>query len=437
MTTDLGRRRAVRAAGPGIHGRPGSFGRRRPTEPVTATWPPPSRSCADRRPRPGSPTSWCASAATRWRSCWTPAPPCAEPRPTSMSTSCASQTQEGQRLVTELAGGARPLAGEAGQSLSDETVRELEETLHAGLVDPAASDAIRVRASHHCPPLLGLRSARPRGSRPRPPRRLRPQCPGPDPLARAGALGSAPPEPANDTRRQVAGPDPATAQQEARPQAEQAQQVEQARRRSGPTGPPGRRGRTGRSPAPGRRGRPGGSSRPGSARTCSASRSAPGRGTGAAQGRGGRGERRRRRSRPVIGERPTTGWPRPRSRSTGWTPPSPSSLRSGVALGSGPGGPTTSRPSPAAPRPSAPTTSPMMPMVRAVVSVPDAAAGAESLPPTVLPGAVSLRIGVGLGGVRVGRAHGVDPPDDGPVGVGLQRLEDHLSVPVGRLWART
>ncbi len=53
------------------------------------------------------------------------------------------QTQEGQRLVTELAQQARRLAGEAGQALSDETGRELEETLHAGLVDPAASDAIR------------------------------------------------------------------------------------------------------------------------------------------------------------------------------------------------------------------------------------------------------------------------------------------------------
>jgi hypothetical protein len=53
------------------------------------------------------------------------------------------QTQEGQRLVTELAREARQLADEAGQSLSDETVRELEETLHAGLVDSAASDAIQ------------------------------------------------------------------------------------------------------------------------------------------------------------------------------------------------------------------------------------------------------------------------------------------------------
>ncbi len=53
------------------------------------------------------------------------------------------QTQEGQRLVTELARQARQLSGDAGQSPSDETVRELEETLHAGLVDPAASDAIR------------------------------------------------------------------------------------------------------------------------------------------------------------------------------------------------------------------------------------------------------------------------------------------------------
>jgi hypothetical protein len=53
------------------------------------------------------------------------------------------QTQEGQRLVTELARQARRLADEAGESVSDQLVRELEETLHAGLVDPAASDAIR------------------------------------------------------------------------------------------------------------------------------------------------------------------------------------------------------------------------------------------------------------------------------------------------------
>ena len=53
------------------------------------------------------------------------------------------QTQAGQQLITELARQARQVAADTGQSLSDDNVRELEETLHAGLVDPAASDAIR------------------------------------------------------------------------------------------------------------------------------------------------------------------------------------------------------------------------------------------------------------------------------------------------------
>ena len=52
-------------------------------------------------------------------------------------------TQEGQRLVTDLGRQARQLAADAGQSLSEEAVRELEETLHAALADPAASDALR------------------------------------------------------------------------------------------------------------------------------------------------------------------------------------------------------------------------------------------------------------------------------------------------------
>lgn len=53
------------------------------------------------------------------------------------------QTQAGQRLVAELARHARQLGDESGQALSDESGRELEETLHAGLVDPVASEAIR------------------------------------------------------------------------------------------------------------------------------------------------------------------------------------------------------------------------------------------------------------------------------------------------------
>ena len=52
-------------------------------------------------------------------------------------------TQEGQRLVTDLGRQARQLAADAGQSLSEEAVRELEETLRAALADPAASDALR------------------------------------------------------------------------------------------------------------------------------------------------------------------------------------------------------------------------------------------------------------------------------------------------------
>ena len=52
-------------------------------------------------------------------------------------------TQEGQRLVTDLGRQARQLAADAGQSLSEEAVRELEGTLHAALADPAASDALR------------------------------------------------------------------------------------------------------------------------------------------------------------------------------------------------------------------------------------------------------------------------------------------------------
>jgi hypothetical protein len=53
------------------------------------------------------------------------------------------QTQAGQQLVTDLARQARQLAADTGQSLSDDNVRELEETLHAGLVDPDAGAAIR------------------------------------------------------------------------------------------------------------------------------------------------------------------------------------------------------------------------------------------------------------------------------------------------------
>jgi hypothetical protein len=53
------------------------------------------------------------------------------------------QNQVGQHMVTELARKARQIAADTGQSLSDDNVRELEETLHAGLIDPAASDAIR------------------------------------------------------------------------------------------------------------------------------------------------------------------------------------------------------------------------------------------------------------------------------------------------------
>jgi hypothetical protein len=52
-------------------------------------------------------------------------------------------TQEGQRLVSDLARHARQAAGNAGQALSESATRELEATLHAALADPGASDAVR------------------------------------------------------------------------------------------------------------------------------------------------------------------------------------------------------------------------------------------------------------------------------------------------------
>jgi chromosome segregation ATPase len=137
------------------------------------------------------------------------------------------QTQEGQRMVTELGREARRLAGDAGQSLSDETVREIEETLHAGLVDPAASDAIRsghlTTALHYSG--FGLFEATETGAT------ASPATPPPAPAA-----------PPKDTRRRPTGPEVEAARQArqdaevelgaARRQAGEAgRRVEQARKR--------------------------------------------------------------------------------------------------------------------------------------------------------------------------------------------------------------
>jgi hypothetical protein len=51
--------------------------------------------------------------------------------------------QQAQQVVTTLGREARVLAKDAGQRVGESAVRELEETLHAALADPAASDAVR------------------------------------------------------------------------------------------------------------------------------------------------------------------------------------------------------------------------------------------------------------------------------------------------------
>ena len=52
-------------------------------------------------------------------------------------------SQQGQQVVSALGREARQLAADAGQRVGDAAVREVEDTLHAALADPAASDAVR------------------------------------------------------------------------------------------------------------------------------------------------------------------------------------------------------------------------------------------------------------------------------------------------------
>jgi hypothetical protein len=51
-------------------------------------------------------------------------------------------SQQGQQIVTALGREARRIALERGVRVADDTVREVEETLHAALADPAASAAV-------------------------------------------------------------------------------------------------------------------------------------------------------------------------------------------------------------------------------------------------------------------------------------------------------
>ena len=52
-------------------------------------------------------------------------------------------SQQGQQVVSALGREARQLGRDAGQRVGDAAVREVEDTLHAALADPAASDAVR------------------------------------------------------------------------------------------------------------------------------------------------------------------------------------------------------------------------------------------------------------------------------------------------------
>jgi hypothetical protein len=52
-------------------------------------------------------------------------------------------SQQAQQAVTALGREARRLAGDAGQRAGDAALREVEDTLHAAVADPAASDAVR------------------------------------------------------------------------------------------------------------------------------------------------------------------------------------------------------------------------------------------------------------------------------------------------------
>jgi hypothetical protein len=52
-------------------------------------------------------------------------------------------SQQAQQVVTALGREARRLAGDSGQRVGDAAIREVEDTLHAAVADPAASDLVR------------------------------------------------------------------------------------------------------------------------------------------------------------------------------------------------------------------------------------------------------------------------------------------------------
>jgi hypothetical protein len=60
-------------------------------------------------------------------------------------------SQQGQQVVTALGREARQLAVDRGVRVADDTLREVEETLHAALADPAASAAV---SAGHLPAAL-------------------------------------------------------------------------------------------------------------------------------------------------------------------------------------------------------------------------------------------------------------------------------------------
>jgi hypothetical protein len=60
-------------------------------------------------------------------------------------------SQQGQQVVTALGRDARQLAVDRGVRVADDTLREVEETLHAALADPAASAAV---SAGHLPAAL-------------------------------------------------------------------------------------------------------------------------------------------------------------------------------------------------------------------------------------------------------------------------------------------
>ena len=114
---------------------------------ATGSCPTGSSRCGSRPPRRGWSTCWSGTKPTRSPSCSTSGQALRQAQDDLDGDALRELNRQRRRLIAAVAGKGKALARDLGQKVSESVVRQVEDTLHAAMIDTDAAAAVRSGAA--------------------------------------------------------------------------------------------------------------------------------------------------------------------------------------------------------------------------------------------------------------------------------------------------